>query len=67
MSRAWSPWARSLLVHVHRHLSEPPEDVLGGQEAAGVAVNESTINTVFNHALGTLRAMDSLGLTITKQ
>ena len=35
--------------------------------SAGVVVNESTINTVFNHALGTLRAMDSLGLTIVKQ
>ena len=33
-------------------------------ESAGVAVNESTINTVFNHALGFLRALNSLGASI---
>lgn len=36
-------------------------------EAAGVAVNESTINTVFNHALGFLRAINSLGASIVKK
>ena len=35
--------------------------------AAGVVVNESTINTVFNHALGFLRAVSSLGANIVKK
>lgn len=36
-------------------------------EAAGVAVNESTINTVLNHALGFLRAINSLGASIVEK
>jgi hypothetical protein len=35
-------------------------------DAAKVAVNESTINTVYNHAVGFLRAIDSVGAKIVK-